>query len=151
MTRVAVGRCALIVALACWTAAASAAEPPSCKTGTARQTVTLALSDSGAQLPVSVVASLTYDPTLARPLEPLRAQVKPLAAGAMLVPSLADTGLRLVAGKGGGLPAGPLADIELARCSGARAPTAADFRCTVESCAGTGGAMSDCSCSVTLR
>ncbi len=151
MTRFVVGRWSLVVAVACWTAVASAADPPPCKTGTARQTVTLALSDSGAQLPVSVVARVTYDRALARPLEPLRAQVKALAAGAMLVPSLSDTGLRLVAGKGGGLPAGPLADIELARCSGARAATVADFHCTVESCAGSGGAMSDCTCSVTLR
>lgn len=151
MTRLIVGRWPLIVALACWTAVASAAEAPPCKTGTAHQTVTLALSDSGAQMPVSVVASLTYDPALARPLEPLRAQVKAVAAGAMLVPSLSATGLRLVAGKGGGLPAGPLADVALARCSGARAVTAADFTCTVESCAGSGGAMSDCTCSVTLR
>ncbi|MDX2168468.1 MAG: hypothetical protein SF182_15445 [Deltaproteobacteria bacterium] len=147
-----VGCCALLVGLvasAGLAPAADQAEP--CRTGAERQTVTLALSDSGAQLPVSVVATLSYDASLARPLEPLRAQVKTLASGAMLVPAAAADGLRLVAGRGGGLPAGPLAEIQLARCAGARAPVAADFHCTVDSCAGSGGALSDCTCSVVLH
>jgi hypothetical protein len=145
-------RSSLIVALLVCASAAHAvdsAEP--CKIGSEKQTVTLALSDSGAQLPVSVVATLSYDATLARPLEPLRAQVKTLANGAMLVPAVTTEGLRLVAGKGGGLPSGPLAEIQLARCAGARAPVASDFHCTVDSCAGSGGAISDCGCSVVVR
>lgn len=140
----------VVVAVFAATTAVAADAPPSCPAGKARQTITVALSDSGAQLPVSMVATLSYDPALVQLAEPLRKQVKGLE-GAMVVPNLADGALRLVAGKGGGLPAGPLADIALARCSGARAPTAADFTCTVESCAGSGGAISDCTCSVRLR
>jgi hypothetical protein len=145
-------RWGLLVALLASAGAAPAADSASpCKLGSEKQTLTLALSDSGAQLPVSVVATLSYDDRLARPLEPLRTQVKPLANGAMLVPAVTTEGLRLVAGKGGGLPAGPLAEIQLARCAGARVPVASDFRCTVDSCAGSGGAINDCVCSVVLR
>lgn len=137
--------------VACAAAAPATDSAAPCALGSEQQTVTLALGDSGAQLPVSVVATLSYDATLARPREPLRAQVKALADGAMLVPAAVADGLRLVAGKGGGLPSGPLAEIQLARCAGARAPVAADFRCSVDSCAGSGGAINDCTCRVVVR
>ncbi|MEO8601293.1 MAG: hypothetical protein ABI629_01820 [bacterium] len=137
----------VVLCLATASPAVTAAEP--CKAGKAQQTVTLTISDSGAQLPVSMVASITYDPNLVRLAEPLRKRLHARAGGAMIAPK--DTGgtLRIVAGKGGGLAAGPLVDIAFDRCAGARAPAAEDFRCSVDSCAGSGGAIGDCTCSVT--
>ena len=121
-----------------------------CQPGEVRQTVVLSVSASEAQLPISLVASLTYDPSLVQLPDALRPRLRARANGAMLTPSIQHGALRLVAGKGGGLATGPLVDVEFDRCAGARAPTAADFGCRIDSCAGSGGALGDCTCSVGL-
>ena len=135
---------------------ASAAAAGSCPAGQARQKVTLELRDSGAQTPVSVVLALTYDAALVRMPESgssaaVRRRLRTRVNGAVLTPNDLGTQLRVVAAKGGGIAAGPLVDVELDRCAGARAPTAADFTCSIESCAGSGGGMSDCGCVVQLH
>jgi len=59
-----------------------------------------------------------------------------------------DYALRLVVGRNGGLNNGLLATVRFDTCQGAAAVTEADFGCTVEACAGAGGAIDDCACSV---
>lgn len=57
--------------------------------------------------------------------------------------------LRLVVGRSAGFPNGLFATVRFDRCQGAPAPLAADFGCTVEACAGTGGPIVGCTCTVT--
>lgn len=56
--------------------------------------------------------------------------------------------LRLVVGRNAGFTNGLFATVRFDRCSGAPAPTAADFGCTVEACAGSGGPIAGCTCTV---
>ena len=51
-------------------------------------------------------------------------------------------------GRNAGFPNGLFATVRFDRCSGAPAPTAADFGCTVEACAGSGGPIAGCTCTV---
>ncbi|MEO8601292.1 MAG: hypothetical protein ABI629_01815 [bacterium] len=59
-----------------------------------------------------------------------------------------DYALRLVVGRNGGLVNGLLATVKFDACQAAPAVTAADFGCTVEACAGAGGAIDGCACVV---
>jgi len=63
-------------------------------------------------------------------------------------PNDLDYAIRLVVGRTAGLANGLLATVRFDRCSGAPAVTAADFGCTMEACAGTGGDISGCICTV---
>ncbi len=56
--------------------------------------------------------------------------------------------LRLVVGRSAGIQNGLFATVRFDRCSGAPAPTSADFGCTVEACAGSGGPIAGCTCTV---
>jgi hypothetical protein len=58
--------------------------------------------------------------------------------------------LRLVVGRNAGFANGLFATVRFDRCQGAPAPVPADFGCTVEACAGAGGAIAGCTCTVTL-
>jgi hypothetical protein len=60
-----------------------------------------------------------------------------------------DYALRVVVGRNAGLANGLLATVKLDACTGAPTVTAEDFGCTVEACAGAGGAIEDCLCTVT--
>ncbi|MDX2168469.1 MAG: hypothetical protein SF182_15450 [Deltaproteobacteria bacterium] len=60
-----------------------------------------------------------------------------------------DYALRIVVGRNAGLANGLLATVKFDTCNGAPAVTALDFACTVEACAGAGGAIEDCTCVVT--
>jgi hypothetical protein len=126
----------------------------SCSPGADRQRVTLSLTVPESQQVVSVVVSLDYDPALLDLPHggdaALRQRLSSRAAGAMLTPDNTGNTLRVVVAKAGGLPLGPLADLELDRCSGARAPKSQDLSCRVASCAGSGGPVDGCTCSVIL-
>lgn len=148
--------CALVAARShAETTAATAAPPVACSAGAERQRVTLALQPPESQAVLSLVISLTYDPALLR-LPALgsgadvRKRLKATGGAAMLTPNNLGGALRIVAARSGELPLGPLVDVEFDRCAGARVPTAADLRCTVESCAGSGGPVAGCTCTASL-
>jgi len=147
---------AALVLVAGLAGAADRPPPPDpCKRGPHRQRVTLVLSVPETQAVVSAVLSLTYDRALMRlPAtgggNRLRKRLTPRGSGVMLTPANAGDGLRVVAAKAGGLPGGPLVDIVFDRCAGARPPAPADLRCTVASCAGAGGQIDGCICTVAL-
>jgi len=144
-------------AILCAVYAARAATPAQpCQASQDRQRVTIALRIPESQSVVSAVLSLTYDPTVLRLPEAgggvaVRARLKPGPGGAMLTPNNDGAALRIVAAKGGGLSFGPLTAVEFDRCAGARSPQPADLRCQVASCAGAGGPVEGCTCSVTLQ
>ena len=60
-----------------------------------------------------------------------------------------DYAVRVVVGRTAGLSGGLLYSIKFDTCQGAPAVTAADFACTMEACAGPGGAINGCTCNVT--
>jgi hypothetical protein len=60
-----------------------------------------------------------------------------------------DYAVRVVIGRTAGLSDGLLYSVKFDRCQGAPAVTAADFGCTVEACAGAGGPIAGCTCTVT--
>lgn len=65
-------------------------------------------------------------------------------------PNDLDYALRMVIGRTAGFPNGLIASVRFDRCQGAPAPIPADFACTVEACAGPGGPITGCTCTVTL-
>ncbi|MEO8601295.1 MAG: hypothetical protein ABI629_01830 [bacterium] len=130
--------------------------PNQCTPGETRQMLTLELRDAGAQAPISVVVALDYDAALVRMPDSgsssaVRQRLRPRIDGAVVTPNDHGSQLRVMAARGGGIAAGPLVDVELDRCLGARAPTAEDFTCIIESCAGSGGGLSACGCVVRLN
>ncbi|HVN87594.1 MAG TPA: hypothetical protein VMW17_22385 [Candidatus Binatia bacterium] len=60
-----------------------------------------------------------------------------------------DYALRTVLSRSTPIPLGLLYTIDFDSCTGATAPTAADFGCTVEGCANQFGDVSGCTCAVT--
>jgi hypothetical protein len=128
----------------------------SCRSGQEHQRVAIDVTASEAQPVISLVAMLSYDPTLlslpATGADPvMRKRLVGSDGNTMLASNNDGKVLRLVAAKAGGLKIGTLADIDFDRCAGARAPTASDLKCSIESCAGSGGPISGCSCSVSIR
>ncbi|MEO8604022.1 MAG: DNRLRE domain-containing protein, partial [bacterium] len=65
-------------------------------------------------------------------------------------PNDLDYAVRLVVGRSGGLSTGLLATIRFDSCSGAPAPSPADFGCTVEALAGVGGTIDGGTCTIAL-
>lgn len=59
-----------------------------------------------------------------------------------------DYAARVVVGRSAGLSNGLLYSVKVDACQGAPAITAADFACTMEACAGSGGPIADCTCTV---
>jgi hypothetical protein len=137
-------------------AGGATADTPSCKAGKEHARVSLVFGPSEAQIPITVVLALAYDPSLTTVPESgsapaVRKRVHTRQDGAMTTPNRADPALlRVVVTKPAGLKAGPLVDVDFDRCAGARAPTVGDFRCTLEACAGDGGGV-DCTCTVTVQ
>ncbi|MBX3028477.1 hypothetical protein KF840_26585 [bacterium] len=80
----------------------------------------------------------------------VRARVKPRQADAQVFVNDLGYGLRVVVSRQGGLPAGPLLDVELDTCAGAPAPQLGDLSCRVEACAEGGGRLRGCTCAVAL-
>lgn len=139
-------------AIALFAGAALAAAHP-CPAGAQRQRVAIELSAPEAQHAISVVALIGYNSSVLRLPESggsavLRKRVTGRDRDVMLTLSDSGDALRLVAAKAGGLTPGALADVEFDRCAGAPGPAAADVRCTVESCAGSGGPIADCKCTI---
>lgn len=137
-------------------AAGAARGVESCPAGQEHQRVAIEVSASEAQPVISLVAMLSYDPTLLRlpatGADPaMRKRLVSSDSNALLTSNNDGKVLRLVAAKAGGLKNGTLADIDFDRCAGARPPTASDLQCSIESCAGSGGPISDCSCTVSIR
>jgi hypothetical protein len=63
-----------------------------------------------------------------------------------------DYAVRVVVGRTAGLVSDSLLySVKFDTCQGAPAVTAADFGCTVEACAGTGGPIEGCTCSVVAQ
>jgi hypothetical protein len=60
-----------------------------------------------------------------------------------------DYAVRVVVGRTAGLSEGLLYSVNFDTCEGAPAVTAADFACTMEACAGAGGPIDGCLCTVT--
>jgi hypothetical protein len=92
------------------------------------------VSIPGSGSATSVRQRVTYPPPLPNPQ----------------TPNDLDYAIRLVVGRSSGLPTGLLATIRFDRCSGAPAPSTADFGCTVEALAGVGGSVDGASCSIAL-
>lgn len=120
-----------------------------------RQQVAVEFSAPEAQQVISLVALIGYDSTLVglpsgADAVAIKRRVNGRDRNAILTASGAGDAVRVVAAKAGGLTPGPLADIELDRCSGAPAPAASALRCTVESCAGSGGPIPGCTCTISL-
>lgn len=65
-------------------------------------------------------------------------------------PNDLDYALRVVLGRNAGLSDGLLYSVQFDTCQGGGAVTAADFACTMEGCAGAGGPITGCTCSVAL-
>lgn len=130
--------------------------PAACTPGPSR-TVTIALvPQPGFEQVGAVSVRLAYrTDRLTLPgkgAEPgVRARVTAQQPDARLFVNDLDHTLRLAVTHAEGLPAGPLAAVELAACVGAPAATAADVVCTVESCSSGGGRLDDCRCDVTVR
>jgi hypothetical protein len=59
-----------------------------------------------------------------------------------------DYAVRVVIGRTAGLTAGLLYTVNFDTCQGAAAVAAQDFACTMEACAGAGGAITGCTCTV---
>ena len=64
-------------------------------------------------------------------------------------PNDLDYAVRLVIGRSAGFNDGLLATVKFDQCQGAPAPMPVDFGCIVEACAGVGGAITGCTCTVT--
>jgi hypothetical protein len=60
-----------------------------------------------------------------------------------------DYAVRVVIGRTAGLTNALLYSVKLDTCQGAPAVTAADFGCIMEACAGAGGPIAGCTCTVT--
>lgn len=58
--------------------------------------------------------------------------------------------LRLVVGRTAGIASGLFATLKFDQCQGGAVPAPTDFACTVEACAGAGGAIEGCTCTVVL-
>src|SRR5690606_7219168 len=78
------------------------------------------------------------------------ARVSARTAGAQVFVNDLGSALRVVVSNQGGLPAGPLVDVELDRCVGAAAPQLADLSCQVEACAKGGARLRQCTCAAAL-
>jgi hypothetical protein len=145
---------ATVLALAIPAANPAAAARP-CEAGKEQQRIALEMSAPETQAVISLVASVTYDPSLlqlaAGSAPSVRQRVTAGDRQAMLMSNNHGSVLRIVASKAGGLTPGPLADVEFDRCAGARAATGDDLRCTIESCAGAGGPIAGCTCTIMLR
>lgn len=109
--------------------------------GTIPTTVTVLLgyqsdlvSIPGASNELSVRQRITYPPPLPFPQSP----------------NDLNYALRLVVGRTAGIPNGLLATVKLDQCQGALTAVPADFACTMEGCAGGGGAINGCTCTVML-
>jgi len=59
-----------------------------------------------------------------------------------------DYALRVVIGRTAGLGNGLLYSVAVDVCDGAPAASAADFACSMEACAGAGGPIAGCTCTV---
>jgi hypothetical protein len=59
-----------------------------------------------------------------------------------------DYAARVVIGRTAGIANGLLYSVKLDICTGAPAPTVEDFACTMEGCAGAGGPIEGCTCTV---
>ena len=66
----------------------------------------------------------------------------------LFTPNDRDYALRVVISRTGGLDSALLFTVRFDRCTGAAAPTAADFGCFVEGCAGSNGSVNGCTCAV---
>ena len=148
----AVARLAAAVMLAATAGSPAALAAAPCTPGGGSQRIRIDLDVPEAQAVVSVVATLSFDPTaLQLPADAsLRKRLTPEQKGAMITPRNTPGTLRLVAAKAAGLSSGSLADVDFDRCSGRPPVRTQDLRCTVESCAGTGGPIPDCHCTATL-
>jgi hypothetical protein len=60
-----------------------------------------------------------------------------------------DYAIRVIVGRTAGLTNGLLYSVKFDTCQGAPAVTAANFGCTMEACAGAGGPIAGCTCTVT--
>lgn len=102
---------------------------------------------------VSAVVALRYDPAQLREPEKrsdaaeqpsLRTQADGVSITSSGTPGL----LRLVIGSTAGLPAALPVDVELQRCAGAQSPSPPTLTCAIEACAGGGGPVTGCACTV---
>lgn len=66
----------------------------------------------------------------------------------LFTPNDLDYALRVVLSRTNGLDQGLLFTVRFDRCEGAPVPDLADFSCSVEGCAGAGGTIDGCACSV---
>ena len=81
----------------------------------------------------------------------VRSRVTDTPANAIVAVNDRDYALRIVLARSTGIPAEKIAVVEFDSCQGAAIPTAADFACVVEGCAGTFGNVEDCGCTVTMQ
>ncbi|HUI24588.1 MAG TPA: hypothetical protein VL403_00785 [Candidatus Kryptonia bacterium] len=77
------------------------------------------------------------------------ARVKNKPANAIFSAFDLDYALRTVLSRSSPFTPGRLFTIDFDSCSGATAPTAADFGCTIQGCANSFGDVDDCTCTVT--
>ena len=76
--------------------------------------------------------------------------VAPAPSPFLFTPFDLDYALRVVISRSEGLSSGLLFTATFDGCSGAAAPHLEDFDCSVQGCAGSTGAISDCSCTVIM-
>ncbi len=143
---------AVAVAAALAAIAVAAAADASACTPAAHQRVRVALSLPDSQEVVSIVAALSYDPAIVTlpSSGPLGKRVTAVPAGAMVTPHSTPGTLRIITAKAGGLPADQSIDVEFDACAG-RMMSSAALRCAIESCAGAGGPIPNCGCTVSVR
>jgi hypothetical protein len=79
----------------------------------------------------------------------VRQRVKNTPSNSIVQVNDLDYALRIVVGRGIGIPAGRLATIDFDSCQGAAAATPADFGCTVEGCGDGSGPIPGCTCTIT--
>jgi hypothetical protein len=125
-----------------------------CDPGRDTQSVALTVKAPGATTLVAVTLQLAYRRTALRlPADAAtqRRRVRAVGDGGLVAPKDLGYALRLVVARAGGLPAGPVVEVDFDRCAGSAPATSADLSCTVLGCAGTGGQLDGCSCTVLIR
>jgi hypothetical protein len=137
----------------CTACSADCATQP-CDATIGTQSVALTVKAPGATTLVAVTLQLAYrHGALRLPADALalRKRARAVADGGLVAPKDLGYALRLVVARAGGLLPGPAVEVAFDRCAGSASATTADLSCTVRGCAGAGGQLDNCTCTLAIR
>jgi hypothetical protein len=116
------------------------------------QTVTVNLAVPGGQSVSGLGVLVAYRTSIVSlPSSGLSSRVRNRPPNALVTTAGLGYALRVMLTPQSPIAPGRIFTVDFDRCQGAAAPTAADFSCSVESCADSGGeAVNGCACSVAV-